>query len=259
MQTIIVNGAEISTSAIAVELQHHPAENVEQAWQQAATALVIRTLLLEEAAQQGIVGEPDADEAEEEATIRALLAREIVTPEADDATCRRYWAANRARFRAPDVYEAAHILFPAAPDDDAAREAAKQAAAETLRELTETPGRFAELARARSACSSAANGGRLGQLTRGDLVAEIETFVFALDEGQICPVPIMTRYGAHVLRLDRRASGQDLPYEAVADRIARRLAAQSWQRAVAQYLRLLAGRARIEGPPIDAVTSPLVQ
>ena len=253
MQGIVVNGRDIPATAIAAELQHHPAPDVADAWRQAATALVIRRLLLDECTRQGI-----ADE-DEEAAIRALLAREITTPEADAETCRRYWAANRARFRTPEVYEAAHILFPAAPDDEPARAAAKAAAEKTLHELAEDPRLFNDLARTRSAGPSAANGGRLGQLARGDLVPEIETFIFALEEGQICPVPVMTRYGSHVLRLDRRAAGQELPFEVVSDRIARQLSAQSWQRAVSQYLHLLVGRSRIEGIDLDGATTPLVQ
>lgn len=253
MRPVIVNGREISEDEIAAEMQYYPARDVADAWRQAATALVIRSLLLDECARQGI------DQEDEETTIRALLAREIVTPDVDPDSCRRYWAANRARFRTPEVYEAAHILFPAAKDDEPASTAAKQAAFETLRELKREPLRFNELARARSACPSAANGGRLGQLTRGDLVPEIETFIFALDEGQICPVPVMTRYGAHVLRLVRRAAGQELPFEAVSDRVARQLSAQSWQRAGSQYLRILAGRSRIGGIDIGGVATPLVQ
>ncbi len=253
MQTVIVNGNEIPMAAIAAELQHHPAGDVADAWRQAATALVIRRLLLDECARQGI------DDEDEETAIRALLAHKITIPEADTATCRRYWTANRARFRTPDVYEAAHILFPAPPDDEAARDAAKAAAVEALRELAADVRKFDTLARARSACSSAANGGRLGQLTRGDLVPEIETFVFALEEGQSCPVPVMSRYGAHVLRLDRHARGEDLPFEVVADRIARQISTQSWQRAVSQYLRLLAGRALIEGVDLGGADTPLVQ
>jgi len=253
MRSIMVNGAEIAERAIAAELQFHPAENVEAAWQEAATALVVRALLLDRAAQLGI------DEADEESTISALLAREVVTPEADEETCRRWFTANRRRFRSPDVYEAAHILFPAAAEDEAARATAKQAAEQTLALLRDAPQRFAELARERSACPSKANGGLLGQQSRGDLVPEIETFIMSLDEGQICPVAIASRYGFHVLRLDRRAAGIDLPYEAVAEDVARHLRTQSWQRAVSQYLRLLAGRADIEGFELDAAATPLVQ
>ena len=251
---ISVNGTAIAESAIAAEMQFHPAPTRERAWREAAVALAIRCLLRDEAARLGL------DEADgEETTIRSLLAQEVRVPEPDDAACRRYHAANRGKFRSPDVYEASHILFPAAPDDTDARARAKAAAETVLAQLRHAPERFAELAREHSACPSAANGGRLGQQSRGDLVPEIETFVMSMDAGQVCPVPVLSRYGAHVLRLDHRAIGGDLPYEAVAETVALHLATRSWQRAVAQYLRVLAGRARIEGIALDGAASPLVQ
>ncbi len=260
MQDIVVNGMAITEQAIAAEMQFHPADNQQEAWRQATTALAIRVLLLQEAERLGITGgEPEADEGPEEALIRALLAHEVRTPEPDEAVCRRYFTANRARFRSPDVYEAAHILFPAAPEDAAARTKAKDAAEHTLAVLKDAPQRFAMLARDTSACPSGANGGLLGQQSRGDLVPEIESFIMALEEGQICPVPVMSRYGAHVLRLDHRVAGADLPYEAVAETVARHLATHSWQRAVSQYLRVLAGRAMIKGFALDGAETPLVQ
>ena len=263
MDAVTVNGAEIPARAIAAEMQYHPASSQEEAWRQAATALVVRELLLQEAVRLGLTpavddGATGAGEAEE-ALITSLLAREVTTPEADEEACRRYWAANRGKFRSPDVYEAAHILFAAVPDDEAARERAKTAALETLALLEKDPDRFAALARERSACPSAASGGLLGQQNRGDLVPEIETFVLAMEEGQICPVPIPTRYGYHLLRLDRLARGVALPFETAAPQIAQQLSALSWQRAVSQYLRILAGRARIEGLAFDAAATPLVQ
>lgn len=250
MPMIRIGNAEIPEAAIAAEMQNHPAPDAETAWNEAARALAIRQLLLDEAARRAITAQPDEDETEEEATTRALLAETITIPEADDATCRRYFAANPTRFRAPDVYEAAHMLF--APD-------AKDAATATLAEVLAKPNRFAELAHSRSACPSKENGGRLGQLTRGDLVDEIETFVFALDEGQISPTPIRSKYGWHILRLDHRAEGKQLPYETVAPQIARMLQTLAWQRAVSQYLHILAGRADIEGIDLEGATSPLVR
>ena len=251
---ISINDTAISEQSIAAEMQFHPAPTREQAWHEAATALAIRALLLDEAARLGM---DDADG--EEATIRTLLAQQVQVPQPDDAACRRYHAANRARFRSPDVYEAAHILFPAPPEDASACARAKAAAESLLSILRNAPQRFADLARDHSACPSSANGGRLGQQSRGDLVPEIETFIMSLEENQICPVPVSSRYGVHVLRLDRKILGADLPYEAIAETVALRLATQAWQRAVSQYLRILAGRARIEGLALDGAETPLVQ
>jgi peptidyl-prolyl cis-trans isomerase C len=261
MERILVNGAEIPATAVAAEMQYHPAASREQAWNAAANALVIRHLLLREAARLGIALDilPTADSDGEEATIQALLEREVSVPEPDGETCRRYWSANQAKFSTPDLYEAAHILFLAAPDDGTAREAAKQAAGETIALLQADPASFATLARERSACPSGASGGLLGQQNRGDLVPELETFVMAMEEGQTCPIPVATRYGYHVLRLDRLIRGSILPFETAAPLVSRHLMTQSWQRAVSQYLRILTGRARIEGLAIAGASSPLVQ
>ena len=258
---ISVNGHEIAESAVAAEMQYHPAKNREAAWQVAATALVVRQLLLQEAARLGVVAEEEGAENAngEEQLIEALLAREISLPDLDEESCRRYWRANAVKFRSPDLYEAAHILFAAAPDDTAAHAVAKEAAIATLALLEKNPGDFARLARERSACPSGASGGLLGQQSRGDLVAELETFVMALDEGQICPVPVETRYGFHVLRLDRRVAGRDLPYDQAKPAVERLLTSSSWQRAVSQYLRILAGRAEIAGISLPGAATPLVQ
>lgn len=262
MEPIRVNQTEINAAAIAAEMQYHPAASREEAWKAAATALVIRQLLLQEAARLGLSLDGTATEPEEgaeEALIRQLLAGEITTPEPDTATCQRYWQVNQAKFRAPDVYEAAHILFAAAAEDEAGRAAARQAATETLRQALVQPERFAALARERSACPSGASGGLLGQQSRGDLVPEIETFIVTLEEGQVCPVPVETRYGFHVLRLDRFRRGEVLPFKTAEPMIERQLRGQAWQRAVSQYLCILVGRAEISGIAIAGSPSPLVQ
>ena len=58
-----VNGIEIEPDAIAREIQHHPAPDGETAWREAARALAIRELLLQEADRLSLTAEPEADEA----------------------------------------------------------------------------------------------------------------------------------------------------------------------------------------------------
>jgi peptidyl-prolyl cis-trans isomerase C len=263
---VFVNGVEISDHAINSELQYHPAGSVEQAREAAARALVMRELLLQAADQLGITepdpaeqGQADERETDDEALIRTLLAREVTTPVPDEATCRRFYDSNLQRFRSADLFEAAHILFRADPDDPDASARAKQQAAAVLAEVLAASQRFAELARELSACPSAAQGGNLGQITRGQTVPEFETFLFNLEEGQICPVPVRTRFGYHVLRLDRRVEGRQLPFEVVRDRIADYLREHVWRRAVSQYLQLLVGQADIRGIELNGASTPLVQ
>lgn len=250
---ISVNHRKIPEPAIDAEVQYHPAASLAEARERAALALVIRELLLQEAARFGIEG---ADEAE---TIAGLLDREVTAPQADEATCRRYFERNRDRFVSPDLYEASHILLAAPPEDPVARAEARARAAALIGELAKHPRRFAELARSHSQCSSAAQGGALGQIAAGETAPEFETFLAALEPGQLCPVPVPTRFGYHVLRLDRREPGRPLPFDAVRDRIAEHLEESAWHSAVRQYLQILVGRARIEGIVLPGAASPLVQ
>ena len=206
---IHVNDREISDAAVAEEVQHHPAATLEEAQHAAAEALVIREVLIQEARCQGLAPAPrdlgdGRSETEEESLIRALLDREVTVPEADDASLRRYYDNNRPRFCSPDLFEAAHIFFPAAADDQAARQAAKVQAQQAIAALQADPSAFARLAGELSACPSAKDGGHLGQVSRGQTVPEFETFLENLAPGQICPTPVPTRYGVHVVRLDRR-------------------------------------------------------
>jgi peptidyl-prolyl cis-trans isomerase C len=262
---VFVNGVEIGDHVINAEVQYHPAGSVEEAREAAARALVVRELLLQAAGQRGIVrpdpleGQTDERETRDEALIRTLLAREIRTPDPDEATCRRFYDSNLQRFRSPDLFEAAHILFPADPEDAEVCASAKEHAAAALAQALEQPQRFAELAQQLSACPSAAQGGNLGQITRGQTVPEFETFLFNLEPGQICPVPVKTRFGYHVLRLDRRIEGRQLPFEVVRDKIADYLREHVWRRAVSQYLQLLVGQAEIRGIELNGASTPLVQ
>ena len=253
MTGIRVNDRTIGEDEILREMQYHPAGDADAARQAAAQWLVIRALLMDRARALGI------EEDDEGAAVQAVIERDVDIPEPGEAECRRYYDNNRARFASPDLVEAAHILLPAAPDDEAKRAAAEARAGELIAILTRTPERFGELARAHSACDSKQNDGRLGQVARGDTVPEMETFLFNLEDGQLSPVPVKTRYGVHVVRVDKRVDGRALPYEAVAGKVADYLKDASWRRAFRQYVQLLAGDADIDGFDIAAVDTPLVQ
>ncbi len=250
--TVRVNGVAIARDAIVREMQHHVAPKPIAAWQQAARALAIRELLLQQARQLGVAPQPASDndgrrETDEEAMIRGLIEREVAVPEPDDETCRRYYARNSARFRSPDIYEASHILIAAVPSDAPGYAQARADAAAVLATLQDNPECFATLARAYSRCSSAEQGGNLGQLTSGQTTPEFERAMVALAPGELCAEPVETRYGFHIVRLDRKHDGKRLPYELVAERIADYLRDSVRRRADAQYIARLISAAQIEG------------
>lgn len=254
--SVIVNGVEIEPEAIAREIQHHPAANGETAWREAARALALREILLQEARRLSVEPDPEADESghgeiEDEAIIRALLDSQVEPAPAGETECRRYYDNNAARFRTPDLFEASHILIEPEAADEAAWAAAEVEAGAIAGELGNDAAAFAEAARAFSKCPTAHQNGSLGQVRRGELVAAVQEALEALPEGTTGHAPVRSRFGWHVLRLERRIAGRVLPFEIVGAKIADMLDARAWSVSAARYTADLARLAEVEGVLID--------
>lgn len=263
-QPVTVNAVVIPKTAIAREIQNHPASTPVEAWKSAARALAIRELFLQEARRLQITAVPARDaegrrETGDEALINALVAQEVKVPDAGAEECQRYYMQNRARFRSPDIFEAAHILIAAAPGDIVARDEARLLATALIDRLKVTPSDFGTLAGAHSACPSRALGGNLGQIGPGQTVPEFESALGAMPIGEVYGKPVETRYGFHVVAVARREPGRQLPFEMVQDRIAAYLSERVHRTAVRQYISLLAGRAQIEGIGLVSSAAPLLQ
>jgi peptidyl-prolyl cis-trans isomerase C len=248
---VTVNGVAIAHDLISREAQNHPAAKPIDAWQAAARALAVRELLLQEARRLGLNCEPAADaegrrETDEEALIRGLIEAEIATPTPDEASCRRYYDRNAARFTSADIFECAHILIAARRDRPEAFAAARERATAILAQVREVPGRFEALAAAHSDCPSRASGGNLGQITTGATTPEFERALLAMQAGEIGPV-VESRYGFHIIRLERKIEGRQLSFELVRERIADYLVDRARHTAIAQFVARLAARAQITG------------
>lgn len=252
-----VNGVEIPEAAIAREMQHHPASDAQAAWTEAARALAVRELLLQQARRLAIDAETETDEtgraeSMEDALIRELLEREIEPQLPSETECRRYYEAQRERFCTPALFEVSHILIEADGDDAAAWARAETQARSIAFAVGNDPQAFAEAARTLSACPSARQDGSLGQVRRGDLVAPIQAAVETLAVGTATREPVRSRFGWHVIRLQRRIEGRTLPFDVVSAKIAEMLGARAWSLAAMRYVAVLAADAAIEGVVIEA-------
>jgi peptidyl-prolyl cis-trans isomerase C len=216
-----------------------------------------RELLRQRAVAVGLLEPIDEDEGTVEAAIEELLEKEVTTPRPTDAECRRYYEQNPAEFESGDLVHARHILFQITPQVNVPQIRAR--AEEALNTLLAEPDRFAELAAELSNCPSGEQGGNLGQISRGDMVPEFEAALFKFGPDGILRDLIKTRYGFHIVAIDQRIPGQKLPFEMARDRIATRLSASVEEKALRQYISLLAGQAEIDGVDLEASASPLVQ
>jgi peptidyl-prolyl cis-trans isomerase C len=250
---VSVNSVAISEDAISSEAAHHA--NAPAPRDAAVRALAIRELLLQRARKLGL-GTADGEEGDD-VIIDMLFAREVKVPEPTEAECTRYYDGHQTQFRSGDLVEASHILFAVTPNAPLAAIRAQAEAA--LKQLVAEPGRFADLAAKLSNCPSGAQGGNLGQLGRGDTVPEFETALFEGKTVGVLPRLVNTRHGFHVVLVNRRIEGRQVPFEPVARLIAEYLSESVRRKALQQYIRLLAAEAEITGIDFDAADSPLLQ
>lgn len=252
MRVVVVHGVEIPESLIAQEAQNYPAPTAAASRTAAAHALATKALLLRRAAELGLDPAPERDEDGREETAEAALVRAVLEAEIEitpptDAECRRVYDAQRSKFRSPDLYEASHILIEPRSNAEGDVREALMAVGRLAAALAEGGSSFAELARGHSACPSGATGGSLGQLRHGDLVREVESVLLTLTPGQIAPEPVRSRFGWHILRLDRHIAGRDLPFEIAAEAIRLRLESRAWTAAATRYVVALAEATRGKG------------
>ena len=203
----------------------------------------------------GVVSESAAD------AIEALLDRELRRPTPDEATCRRYHAANAARFAVGERVHVRHLLFAVTPgiDLDAIRKRAEACLIDLRARIRGEADRFARAAAELSNCPSGAQGGDLGWLTAGDCAPEFAREVFGRAEVGVLPRLVRSRFGLHVVEVLEREPGSVPSFEAVESAVTMALERQSYATALRQYLQQLAGQAQLNGVDLETASTPLVQ
>lgn len=251
---LVVNGETVPHAVVAAETQNHEAPKGKPgiAWRKAANAVAIRTLLLQQARARGVAAEPaevgpGRFETEEEALIRGLLESAVEVEAPTEEGIRAEWERDPSRFRAPPLWEVSHILVACDPRDETSRDALRARAAELAAQATAHPAFFPRLAREHSDCGSKVSGGALGQLGPGDTVPEFEAALRKLADGKITAEPVLSRHGWHVIRMDARAEGAVLPFEAVRPRIAEAMEKAAWTRAARSFVDDLVAKSEITG------------
>ena len=263
---VSVNGVVIPEADILQEAQNHPARTPGEALLEAARSLVIRELLWQEAKNKNLVpdnedsaGQDNARQTKLDAAISALLESEIKTPEASEEDCKAFYERDPSRFSTETIWQVRHILLSANPKDKKAFDNAREKAYAILEQVKKNPHEFATIARDVSFCPSAAQGGNLGQITRGSTIPEFEKALKNAKKTGLLMQPVESRYGYHIVDINQIIPGKILPLEMVKEKIAAWLEASSWSKAVQQYIAILAGKSHITGIDLKPSEGPLVQ
>jgi peptidyl-prolyl cis-trans isomerase C len=204
---------------------------------------------------RGVISEAAA------AAIEMLLERELARPQADDATCLRYYTTNPTRFAFGERARLRHVLFAVTPgvDLDALRGRAEACLLDLRARTHAEADRFVQAAAQLSNCPSGRDGGALGWLTAAECAPEFAREVFGHPEIGVLPRLVRSRFGFHVVEVLERSAGNTPAFEDVRDAVRQALDRQAFANALRQYLQMLAGRASLVGVELDAAGTPLVQ
>ncbi|MCM0081744.1 peptidylprolyl isomerase [Geomonas sp. Red32] len=162
-----------------------------------------------------------------------------------DAEAQEFYKENLdAYFKKPESAHASHILIGA--DEKATPEDRKKAKekAEAILKRVKAGEDFAALAKAESSCPSAAQGGDLGEFTRGQMVPQFDEAVFSMKPGEISNV-VETTFGYHIIKLVEKKEGKTEKFEDVKEKIISHLKRQKVQKALSSFLEDLKKNAKI--------------
>ena len=172
--------------------------------------LVDRRIIVLAARKQNLQNDPavkkQIDRATDNAMQNALLSRDIAPTLTDDAIKARY-DRDFAGKQGEEEIHARHILVP------------DEAQAKSIVAQLKAGGDFAELAKQNSKDPGAATGGDLGFFKKSDMLPEFAEAAFALKPGEYTEVPVQTRFGWHVIKLEERRAAPAASLEQVRDEI----------------------------------------
>lgn len=131
-----------------------------------------------------------------------------------DQDARKFYSDNIDYYIGPEKVTLSHILICHKDSNVCSSDLSRKEAKELALKIREnaTPENFSRLAKQYSADKTGANGGYLGEITKGTAVAPIDRAAFSLEKGKISDV-VETDYGYHILHVTNKQEARSLSFE----------------------------------------------
>jgi peptidyl-prolyl cis-trans isomerase C len=152
-------------------------------------------------------------------SIQAYIQRDVVPSiDVSEEACQQYFDANQSQFQAGEKVHARHILFLV--DEAATPEEETEVSTRALQilERAQKGEDFTKLAAEHSEGPSGPRGGDLGYFERGQMVPPFEAAAFSLKVGEVSDL-VRTQFGFHIIKVEDRQEGTDVPFDSAAPRI----------------------------------------
>jgi peptidyl-prolyl cis-trans isomerase C len=193
-------------------------------------------------AQRGISEEQFKREFSDDIRVRKLVEQATQSAtEVADAEVQLFYEENQEQFKQPELATARHLLV--AVNNERDKEAAREKAAR-LRERLLAGEDFAELVRAETDDPGSRETGGLYTFPRGQMVPEFENASFTQEIGAIGDL-VETRFGFHIIKVEKREAARDIPLEEVRSNVVSYLRNRKAPEAVQEYLNGLRQKAQI--------------
>jgi len=154
-----------------------------------------------------------------------------------DEDVERYYKLNAKDYRTNDRARIRHILLTLPENAPAERVDSVMAKGKELYQRISAGEDFATLAREYSQGAGHADGGEIGWVNRGTLIAGIEEVAFQkLSVGQVSE-PFRTAMGVHIVKLEGRDAGTPVPLSSVAPKIKEELMNKALEERFARWVK----------------------
>lgn len=211
-----VNGGSITSGDFNRELKNLPEylrsmADTPQGRKEMLDTMVIRELILQQAAKDGIDKGADIEEKlqdlKKRIIVEAFLKKKVESESnVSDADLQKFYDQNKDKFKTGEQMKASHILVKS-----------EKEAKEILAKI-KAGGNFEEIAKKSSVDSSASKGGDLGWFGKGSMVPAFEKAASALKEGQTSDV-VKSDFGFHIIKLTGKRAAGIRPLAEVKDQI----------------------------------------
>jgi len=200
--------------------------------------IISEKLLIQEAKNRGLEQDKDVLEqiknTTEQILVQSLIEKEIIRKvKVNDQEALTYYEENKDNFITKEQVYLYNILVET------------EEVAKDILEKLKAGGDFIEIAKEKSTGPSAAQGGDLGYISKGDLIPEIENDVFALEIGNISDI-IKSQYGFHILKVTDKKPEVLKTFEEVKEEIVQTLLPTKQKEAFDNLLEELKSKVTIE-------------
>lgn len=138
---------------------------------------------------------------------RAAIDASLKDVTVSDEEAKKFYDEHPDQFTQPERVHVRHVLIS---DDVTSADAIAKIQADLKAGVS-----FDAVAKSRSLCPSAAQGGDLGEVSKGQMVPEFEAAAFALKNPGDLSEPVKTQFGWHIIRLEGRTPSSVEPFDTV--------------------------------------------